>query len=138
MYQTGYNIDMDCRTVDGLRLGRLSLRHAPDDADKIVRLRESMLANGWRGRPVVLYDAGNGTTGALSGVHRLCAAQGLDDVVNAVWLPSDLTDDDWREIGMAVDDQDLLQALEMIAEDRADMSDVIAAFEAEIDAAQAE
>lgn len=127
-----YDIRFAAKAEDGTKLGSIHLRHAPIDADKIVRLREDMLVNGWRGRGVVMLDCGDHCM-AFSGVHRLCAAQGIDGLAQIVWLPSDLRPDQWAEIENANDDDDLLRAFEAIAEERDDMIEAIAAMRAEVE-----
>lgn len=126
-----YNIRMDARTADGEKLGMVQLRHAPDDADKIVSLRAHMLSNGWQGRPVILSPAGDYHI-ALTGTHRLSAAQGIDDLIAAVYLP-ELTTEQWETIEHAHDDDDLLAAFVAIGAERDDMAEVIATMRAEVE-----
>ena len=127
-----YDIKANITTTDGDRLHTVMLRHAPRDADKVVRLRESMACDGWQGRPVILANGGD-CHHAFTGTHRLCAAMDLDIEIAAVMLPDDLTAEDWDEIDQAHDDDDLLAAFERIAADRDDMDEVVAALKAEID-----
>lgn len=131
-------IQIDAADSNGTRLRSVHLPHAPQDAEKIVELRTSMLVNGWMGRPVILADAGDHHI-ALTGTHRLAAAQGIDGVIEAVYLPDDLTTEDWDEIDAAHDDDDVLTALREIAgrRDDGEMDEAIAAMEAEV-AANAE
>ena len=129
-----YDIRIDATTTDGITLRSVHLPHAPDDADKIARIRESLMRGERFTRPVVLADAGDHHI-ALSGVHRLCAAQGIDGVIDAVILP-DLGADAWELIDDAHDDEDMLEALIQIGSDRDDMDDVIAAIRGEIEAAR--
>lgn len=126
-----YDLIINARTADGTELGTVYLPHEPQDADKIARIRESLMRDGWHGRAVILADCGDHYR-ALSGVHRLVAAQGLDDVIQAVYLPADLAAEQWDEIESANDDIDLLRALEDIAEERDDMTGVIEAMRAEV------
>lgn len=127
-----YQISMQAHPSDGANLRSVHLIHAPIDAKKITTIRESLVRDGWRGRPVLLADCGDHHR-AFTGTHRLCAAIGMDDVVKAVYLPDDLTAADWDEIDAANDEHDLLCALKIIAETRSDLADAIAAVQAEID-----
>ena len=56
--------------------------HEVRDADKLAELVASMEADGWTGTPVVVAGLGNGVVRALTGSHRLQAAQdaGIDEV----------------------------------------------------------
>lgn len=131
-----YGIQINARTSDNHRIEMVYLRHGPMDADKIVRIRERMLANGWEGRPVILMDCG-GHHMAFTGVHRMCAAQGIDELIEAVYLPDDLRPEQWAEIEQANDDDDLLAAFEAIAAERDDMEEVVAAMREEVAANEA-
>lgn len=127
-----YDIHMgDIRTAGNVKLGTVYLPHYPDDADKIIRLRESMLVNGWIGRAVVLIDCGDRHQ-ALSGSHRMAAAQGIDDIINAVIL-DDLTSAEYDLIDSECDDDGILAALETINADRGDdsLAAAVSAFKSE-------
>lgn len=126
-----YDIRIDARTTEGEKLGTVMLRNAPEDADKIIRIRESLLVDGWTGRPVILLANGDHHI-AFSGSHRLAAAQGLDGVIEAVMLPEDLTAEEYDIIDSAHDDDDLLAAFIEVAEGRDDMDAVIEAIRAEV------
>ena len=56
--------------------------HEVRDADKLAELVASMEADGWTGTPVVVAGLGGGVVRALTGSHRLQAAQdaGIDEV----------------------------------------------------------
>lgn len=126
-----YDIRVDATASDGTDLQTVMVPHFPEDADKIIRIREDMMTNGWQGRPVIMADAGDHHI-ALTGSHRIAAAMGLEDVIAAVWLPEDLTSDDWDLIEGGIDDDDLLAALEEIAEGRDDMAEIVAVMRAEV------
>lgn len=128
-----YDITLDTTTEDGTKLGMVYLRHAPESADKIIRLREDMMTNGWTGRPVILLDNGEYHI-AFTGSHRLAAAQGLDGIIETVMLPEDLTPEEYDIIDAANDDDDLLAAFVEIAEGRDDMAEAIATMRAEVEA----
>lgn len=125
-----YDIAINARTSNGDRLNTVYLRNAPEDADKIIRIRESLMVNGWEGRAVVLVDCGCHHL-ALSGSHRLAAAQGMDGVIDAVMMP-ELSQDEWDLIEGAHDDDDLLRAVVEISETRDDMAEVVDAIRAEV------
>ena len=127
-----YDIRIDTVTAAGEKLGMVFLRHAPESADKIMRIRENMLRDGWTGRPVILLDSGEYHI-ALSGSHRLAAAMGIDGVIEAVMLP-ELSGDEWDVIDAANDDDDLLAALIEVSEGRDDMMVVVEAMRAEVEA----
>ena len=128
-----YDLKINAITSTGTRLDTVMLPHEPHDADKIARLREDMIVNGWRGRPVILIDCGDHHR-ALTGVHRLTSAAGIDGLIEDIGLPDDLTADDYNLIDGANDDQDLLSALREIADNRNDMDDLLAVMQAEVDA----
>ena len=108
-----YAINMNNKTICGTRLDTVYLPHEPENTNKIIRLRESMIENGWTGRAVILIDAGDHHI-ALTGSHRLAAVQGLEDVeINAVIL-DDLTATEHDLIDNANDDGDLLWAFSEI------------------------
>lgn len=127
-----YSISLDTCTTTGDKLRTIYLPHAPEDADKAVRIAESMQANGWIGRPVILWACGDYTR-ALTGTHRLCACINGDTEVEAVWIPEDLSEEHAELIDSANDDYDLLAALKEIAEER-DMAALVEAMQAEIEA----
>ena len=120
-----YVINMNNKTICGTRLDTGYLPHEPENTNKIIRLRESMIKNGWTGRAVILIDAGDHHI-ALTGSHRLAAAQGLEDVeINAVIL-DDLTASEYDLIDSANDDDDLLYAFaEIIHGYRSGKSEII-------------
>lgn len=55
--------------------------HEVRDVKKLEKLTESMEAEGWVGRPILIYDIGRGPE-ALTGSHRIRAAQkaGIDEI----------------------------------------------------------
>lgn len=125
-----YDIAFAATTTDGTVLGTVYLPHAPEDADKIIGIREAAL-RGEAMRPVILMDAGDHHI-AFSGAHRIAALAGLDGLLNVVMLPEDLSQDEFDLIDRAYDDDDLLAALEEVAAARDDMSDVLEAMRAEV------
>lgn len=112
------------------KIGAIYLPHAPDDADKIVKIAQHMASSGWTGRPVLLANCGDHVR-AFTGTHRLCAAIGQDIEIDAVYLPDDLSADDWAAIELANDDDDLLVALVDIGTRRDDMQASIDVMQAE-------
>jgi hypothetical protein len=127
-----YPIHMQATSADGTQLRSVHLMHAPIDAIKITKIRESLVRDGWCGRPVLLADCGDYHR-AFTGTHRLSAAIGMDDVVEAVYLPDDLTAEQWDAIDAANDEDELLSALEAITMERDDLGDAIAVISAEIE-----
>lgn len=128
-----YDITLDTIAADGTTLGMVFLRNAPEDADKIIRLREDMAKNGWTGRPVILLENGDYHI-AFTGSHRLAAAHGMDDIIEIVALPDDLTDDEYAVIDAAHDDDDLLAAFIELSEIRDDMAEIVEVMRAEVKA----
>lgn len=127
-----YDLRIDARDADGEKIGTVYLRHTPEDADKIIRLREQMVSKGWIGRPVILERCGDHHV-AYTGCHRLAAAQGLrDGLIQAAYLPDDLSDAHRDLIDHAHDDGDLLTAFIEIGAERDDMGAVIEAMRAEV------
>lgn len=127
-----YDLTLTTRSIDGTPLATVYLPHEPGDSDKIVRLREAMVRDGWAGRAVLMADAGDHAI-ALTGSHRLAAAAGLADLeIPVVWLPDDLDADDWDALDSAHDDDDRLAALQKIAERRDDMEAAIDVMTQEI------
>lgn len=55
-------------------------------------------------------------------------------MLDALYLPDDLTEEQWDEINGANDDDDRLAVLEAINEERGDMDDAVAAMRAEVEA----
>jgi hypothetical protein len=55
--------------------------HSPEDMTKVERIAADMLSNGWTGAPIVVEGEQ-----ALTGAHRLAAAQIADIEVEAVEL----------------------------------------------------
>lgn len=127
-----YDLTVHGCSVDGKPLGTVYLPHEPGDSDKIIRLREKMLRDGWQGRAVLMADAGDHAV-AFTGCHRLAAVAGLADLeIPVVWLPDDLDADDWDELYGANDDNDRLAALREIATRRDDMASAIEVMVQEI------
>lgn len=120
-----YDIMMDNRTMDGDRLKTVMLRHAPHDADKIIRLRDRMITDGWQGRKVILIDCGDYHM-ALTGSHRLAAFAGLDYGIDALMI-TDAPDEFYADLDTANDDDDLLALFEAC-----DMADAAAIMRDEI------
>lgn len=125
-----YDARIDAATCTGETLGMVYLRNAPESADKIIRIRESLERDGWVGRPVILLENGDHHI-AFSGSHRLAAAMGIDGVIEAVMVP-ELSAEEYDLIDGANDDDDLLAAFIEISEDRDDMGDVVEAMRAEV------
>lgn len=130
-----YDITLHNTTACGNKLRTVYLPHAPQDAEKLTRIAESMQANGWQGRPVILLDCGDYTR-AYTGTHRLAACINSDVEVEAVWLPADLSAEHAELLDDANDDYDLLVALSEIQDERGDIADAVAAMQAEIEAAE--
>lgn len=128
-----YHISMSNEFADTAgNLGVVMLPHEPRDADKTDAISAEMEINGWKGRPVIIAEAGDYHI-AITGTHRLAAAARTGIEVSAVFLPDDLTEEEWELIHDATDDDDLLAALYRIADGRSDMEEVIETMIAEID-----
>lgn len=107
-------------------------RNGVTDQQKLDALILDMWQNGWQGRPVIVADMG-GYVQAFTGSHRLSAA-GITGVVPAlVWLPHDLTEDDWADIHLANDDYDLLKVFSDLEMDYLEMAAVVAVMQQEVD-----
>ena len=100
------------------------LRHKADDAAKVINIADSMAANGWMGRAVIMVDCGDHQV-ALTGTHRLTAASQIGIKPDLIYLPDDLTSDDFELLTDACDDDDLLAAFEQIAASRDDMDQIV-------------
>lgn len=107
------------------------LRHKADDAAKVINIADSMAANGWMGRAVIMVDCGDHQV-ALTGSHRLTAASQIGIKPDLIYLPDDLTFDDFELLTDACDDDDLLAAFEQIAASRDDMSQIVETMRQEI------
>lgn len=85
--------------------------HEVTDEAKVEAIAESMRANGWVGRPILVEDEDANETQAFTGTHRLAAAElaGIEPQVYS--LVSGSTD-----IGAlmfdCVDDEDRLEVIE--------------------------
>ncbi|MFV0382610.1 hypothetical protein [Paracoccus sp. (in: a-proteobacteria)] len=64
-----YDIKMSTTTADSTKLGMVYLRNEPEGTDKIIRLREDVIVNGWTGRPVIMLENGDSHI-AFTGSHR--------------------------------------------------------------------
>lgn len=105
--------------------------HEVRDEEKLAVLRESMRANGWQGRPLLVLDLQNGRYAALTGSHRLPAAQAADveEIPAVVIQASDrlTVEENWREGGFDLfcdgdrlhEDEARLAALEALGLDEA-------------------
>ena len=131
-----YDIKMNGQmTSCGGKLGTVYLRSFPADANKIIRLREEMMQNGWISIPPVILSDGGDHHVALTGSHRLAAAQGIEDLeIEAVMLPANLSEEDWDLIDAANDDEDLLAAFQDVAGTRNDMDETVEVMAAEVEA----
>lgn len=107
------------------------LRHKADDAAKVINIADSMAANGWMGRAVIMVDCGDHQV-ALTGSHRLTAASQIGIKPDLIYLPDDLTSDDFELLTDACDDDDLLAAFEQIAASRDDMDQIVETMRQEI------
>lgn len=70
--------------TDTVRALSIEPLHEVRDTDKVAALAESMATAGWLGRPVLVYDDGNGLH-ALTGTHRIAAAR-LADIEVPVYV----------------------------------------------------
>lgn len=132
-----YTINLGTSTESGTLLRLVLLRNAPQSVDKIIKLRESLMMNGWVGRPVILLDNGDFHI-AFTGSHRLAAAHGLDDLIETVELSADLTEEEYAIIDAAHDDDALLAAFITLSEIRGGMDKVVKVMRAEVEANNAE
>lgn len=133
MLSTRYPIPVPVMMSYGRRRATVHVPCEPRDAAKLTEISMSMRRDGWLGRPVILADAGDHVI-ALTGSHRLVAAAATQITICALWLPEDLTDDDWNLIDSANDDDDLLAALEEINIDRGgDMDHIVARMMGEVE-----
>lgn len=107
------------------------LRHKAEDAQKIINIADSMATNGWMGRAVIMVDCGDHQV-ALTGTHRLTAASQIGINPDLIYLPDDLTSDDFDLLTDACDDDDLLAAFEQIAASRDDMDQIVETMRQEI------
>lgn len=107
------------------------LRHKADDAQKVINIADSMAANGWIGRAVIMVDCGDHQA-ALTGSHRLTAASQIGLHADLIYLPDDLDADAWDMIHDACDDDDLLAAFEQIAASRDDMDQIVETMRQEL------
>jgi hypothetical protein len=107
-----YDILVRGKTSENIKIEAVYLRNKPEDVEKMIRLRDNMIVNGWQGRKVILVDAGDHHI-ALSGSHRLAACAGLDMEIEA-FLLEDLDEQEWWEIESAHDDDALLACFEAL------------------------
>lgn len=106
-----YPLQFDGRTSEGFEIGFVRLRHPPIDAIKLVKLRESMIQDGWIGRPVILIDCGDDHL-ALTGTHRFCAAVGLPMEIEAlIYEAGDVGEEFFKDLRNACEDEEILQIL---------------------------
>jgi hypothetical protein len=61
--------------------------HSVRDKTKLARLTEIMKAKGWYGRPLLVWDTGNGVF-ALTGSHRIAAAKSAGVLVPVMYVNS--------------------------------------------------
>lgn len=123
-----YDSDTDVVKVNGTTT---YLRHKAEDAQKIINIADSMATNGWMGRAVIMVDCGDHQV-ALTGSHRLTAASQIGIKPDLIYLPDDLTSDDFELLTDACDDDDLLAAFEQIAASRDDMDQIVETMRQEI------
>ena len=107
-------------------------RNGVTDQQKLDALILDMWQNGWRGRPVIVADMG-GYARAFTGSHRLTAASVTGAIPKLVWLPTTLSEDDWAEIHLANDDDDLLRVFQDIESDHPEMTPVVAVMRQEVE-----
>jgi hypothetical protein len=124
-----YNSNTDIIKIHGTTT---YLRHKADDTQKIINIADSMATNGWMGRAVIMVDCGDHQV-ALTGTHRLTAASQIGVNPDLIYLPGDLTADDFDLLGHACDDDDLLAAFEQIAASRDDMDQIVDTMRQEIE-----
>ena len=123
-----YNSNTDVIKINGTTT---YLRHKADDAAKVINIADSMAANGWMGRAVIMVDCGDHQV-ALTGTHRLAAASQIGINPDLIYLPDDLTFDDFELLTDACDDDDLLAAFEQIAASRDDMDQIVETMRQEL------
>lgn len=131
MLSTRYPVPAPVVMSYGRRVATVHVPCEPRDTAKLAEIAMNMRRDGWTGGPVILADAGDHVI-ALTGSHRLVAAAVTQVVVSALWMPEDLTDDDWTLIDAANDDDDLLAALETINANRGDMDHYVALMRGEV------
>lgn len=86
--------------------------HDTRDADKLSILIAGMIADGWVGRPVLVIDGVNDLHRALTGSHRVAAAQAADIAVPVLMIAQDeLTEEIVEELDYANDDYDVERVL---------------------------
>lgn len=111
--QARYDFYMD---IKHLPADRIVARHEVRDQDKLAELVASMASKGWEGRPLLVSNYR-----ALTGSHRLAAAEQLGIEVPVVEVPGDW---DWTT---AYDDESLLadwQEYVEYAEEVADATEI--------------
>lgn len=123
-----YNSNTDVIKINGTTT---YLRHKADDIQKSINIADSMATNGWMGRAVIMVDCGDHQV-ALTGTHRLTAASQIGINPDLIYLPDDLTSDDFDLLTDACDDDDLLAAFEQIAASRDDMDQIVETMRQEI------
>ncbi|MEM7048923.1 MAG: ParB N-terminal domain-containing protein [Acidobacteriota bacterium] len=119
-------------TIDPQRLEAL---HEVHDECKVEALAESMRAEGWIGRSILVLDE----TMALSGTHRLAAAieAGIEVPIYRIsagaWDPDTAEEQQWAaDLADARDDEERLAILEQIGD-----AEAIEIMTAEIEASNA-
>lgn len=133
MLSTRYVIPAPVAVSCGRREATVHVPHEPRDGARFVEICMNLSYEGWRGRPVILADAGDHVI-ALTGSHRIAAATVARVAVSAIWMPEDLTAEDWDRIDAAHDDDDLLAALAEINDERGgDMDHIVAVMRAEVE-----
>jgi hypothetical protein len=124
MKNCSYKVELDNATTDGIYLGVVKLLHAPNQ-EKVRVLRAEMRLHGWEGRPVILASREDDVY-AMTGTHRLSAVRNLPIAIPAIWLPENLSTDEWHRIDWAVLDYERLKVFCDLAEERnEDWTDVI-------------
>lgn len=107
-------------------------RNGVTDSQKLDALILDMWQRGWQGRPVIVADMGDYVY-AFTGSHCLTAASVTGAVPELVWLPSDLTEDEWADIHFANDDDDLLRVFQDLEADHPEMAAVVAVMQQEVE-----
>ncbi len=108
---------------DYLNSRALEPPHGVRDTDKLSAIEQSMADHGWIGRPIPVYDSGNGLF-ALTGSHRLAAAKRTGVDVPIVYVDdvkfnraAGKFDKSYSEI-LRESDDDLLQFFESARDSR--------------------
>jgi len=96
----------------------LSKLHEITDQNKVDQISESMSNDGWTGYPILVIDMGNEMQ-ALTGVHRIAAAEQASIEPNIYYIDGEINSDVpelWEALADAIDDDDRLDALRELNE----------------------